>query len=257
MVTLAWYKVEPAIKTMSNTASGSFRFEPIEYREVMMPSWLFKKSGPADVTPTLTNDYGHGAGTMRYKLVAFTPQGVIATPGVEARRRRGSGGLTNRVHRISLRTDDSYLGFMTELYGQPYIWASGGASDRNHQSERLEGADCADLMVYGMRRAGHDIPYTWTGGLSAYTRTLARGTLGREGVYVDKNGDPLPFTRPGDMLLFPRHVGALVEDRGVPGVLDKADIMMHTLFDTPRRQPIADTGYAGTPIEILRWKYAP
>jgi hypothetical protein len=251
---LAWYKVEPTTENMSNTATGSFRYERIQYREVMVRSWLLRASVEADVRPTLTGDHGRGAGTMRYKLSAVTAQGVLTTPGAEARRGRGSGGLSDRVHRVSLRRDDTFLGIMTELYGQPYIWASAGGTARTHQSERLEGADCADLMVYGARRKGYDIPYTWTGGLHPYTRTLARGTPGEDGVYVDAQGKPLAFPRAGDMLLFPRHVGALVEDRGVPGVLDTADIMMHTLFASPREQPIAETGYGNAPIEIVRWK---
>ena len=58
----------------------------------------------------------------------------------------------------------------------------------------------------------------------------------------------------GDMLLFPRHVGALTEDRGEPGVLDTDDIMMHTLFASPQRQRIGNSGYGGYGIEVLRWK---
>lgn len=250
---LVWYKVEPASESMSNTASGSFRYEPIEYREVLMHSWLLRASVHADVRPTLTPDYGQGLGTMRYKLSALAGDAVVSTPGIDARRGHGSGGLDDRVHRVSLRRDDTYLGLMTEMYGQPYIWASAGRTDRTHQSERLEGADCADLMVYGARRKGYEIPYTWTGGLGPFTRTLAKGTLRDDGVYVDERGKPLPFTQPGDLILFPRHIGALAEDQGVPGVLDTSDIMMHTLFTSPREQPIGESGYADMPVQILRW----
>ncbi len=256
--TLSWYKVEPSVETMSNEASGSFRFEPIEYSEVLVPEWAGQGTIAADVKPTLTpyrgDDVPRGIGTMRYRLIAHGPRGDVASSGVEARRGRGSGGLSDRVHRVSLRRDNSYLGYMTEMYGQPYIWASGGTADRKHQSERLEGSDCADLMVYGMRRMGHEIPYTWTGGLHPYARTLSAGEKRQDGVYVDKNGEPIPFPRIGDLILFPRHVGALAEDRGVPGVLDTQDIMMHTLFASPREQAIGETSYAETSIEVLRWK---
>lgn len=254
LVALLWYKVEPTAENLSNTVSGAFRFESIDYRSVLMRSFLLRTSAPADVRPTLTSDRGHGVGTMRYQLRAFTAQGVLSTPGPEAHRGPGSGGLDDTVHRVSLRRDDSFLGVMTEMYGQPYIWASAGVSDRAHQSERLEGADCADLMVYGARRKGYDVPYTWTGGLSRFTVRLAAGRAREDGVYVDDRGRPLPFTRPGDLILFTRHVGALVADHGVPGVLDTADVMMHTLFASPREQPIAESGYAGTPIELVRWR---
>jgi cell wall-associated NlpC family hydrolase len=143
---------------------------------------------------------------------------------------------------------------LTEMYGQPYIRATAGGTDRTHQSERLEGSDCADLMVYGARRTGLDVPYGWTGSLEQHTRVLGKGALADDGVYRDAKGQPVPFTRPGDLVLFPRHVGALVEDRGTIGVLDEADLMFHTLFDSPKRQAIADSGYADNPIKVLRWK---
>ena len=108
-------------------------------------------------------------------------------------------------------------------------------------------------MVYGARRKGLAVPYGYTGSLSRHARTLARGALAADGVYRDGKGQPLPFTAVGDMVLFPRHVGALAEDRGVPGVLDQDDLMVHTLFDSPKQQPIADSGYADNPVEILRW----
>ena len=54
-------------------------------------------------------------------------------------------------------------------------------------------------------------------------------------------------------MLFPRHVGALAEDRGALGVLDDQDLMMHTLFDSPKQQAIADSGYADTPVEVRRF----
>jgi len=258
-VTLSWFKIEPTVDTMSNTESGSFRFEPIDYSDVKVPGWSGRRAVSADVKPTLTpyrgsSKFEHGIGTMRYKLVADTGDGQISSPGIEARRGRGSGGLSHRVHRVSLRRDDTYLGMMTELYGQPYIWASGGATDRKHQSEHLEGADCADLMVYGARRLGYTVSYTWTGGLTDFARVLHKGTLRDDGVYVDRRGEPIPFTAVGDLILFPRHVGALARDRGVKGVLDSADVMMHTLFASPREQAIGDTSYGQMDIEILRWK---
>jgi chromate transporter len=49
-------------------------------------------------------------------------------------------------------------------------------------------------------------------------------------------------------------VGGLVGDRGLAGVLDDQDLMMHTLFDSPKEQPIADSGYADKPVELRRWK---
>ncbi len=139
------------------------------------------------------------------------------------------------------------------MFGQPYIWASAGTSNRTHQSERLEGSDCADFVVYGRRRLGEDRDYTWTGSLPDVTRLLGRGRPDKDGIYVDDKGKALPFTRPGDILLFPRHVGVLVADRGEQGVLDRADIMFHTYFASPQQQPVGDTDYRDAPVELRRW----
>jgi hypothetical protein len=252
--TLRWRKVEPVAQTMSNTETGEFHFETIAYQATPMPAASGRGAIAADVHPTLTPDHGNGVGTMRFQIEVAQGDRTIASAGVEARRGKGSGGLTDDVHRISLRRDDTYLGYLTELYGQPYIWASAGKTDRTHQSERLEGCDCADFVVYGRRRMGKEVAYTWTGALPAVTKLLAAGNRAADGVIRDDHGDPLPFTGVGDLILFPRHVGVLTEDREPLGILDDGDIMMHSLFDTPKEVPIRDSNYADTAIELRRWK---
>jgi hypothetical protein len=101
---------------------------------------------------------------------------------------------------------------------------------------------------------GKRVSYTWTGGLPKITTLVAAGTRGDDGVYRDSAGKPVPFTQAGDLVLFPRHVGALAKDKGTLGVLDDQDIVLHTLFDSPKEQPIADTGYAQYPVEIRRFR---
>jgi len=251
---IAWERVEPASANYSNGDASTFHYEPIEYRTTAIADSANRASLRADVRPTLTPDYGDGVGTMRYRLVARQGERVVASPGPEARRGRASGGLSDAVMRVSIRQDDSFLGYLTEMFGQPYIWASAGTANATHQSERLEGSDCADFVVYGARRMGVDLKYMWTGELPTVTKRLGGGTRSDDGVYRDAKGKPVAYTTAGDLVLFPRHVGVLVEDRGVPGVLDDQDVMMHTLFDSPKRQAIADSGYAHTPVEVRRLK---
>ncbi|MDQ3367607.1 MAG: hypothetical protein M3680_19470 [Myxococcota bacterium] len=254
-VELRWHRIEPAAADLSNGATpAEFHFEAIAYRATAIAGAAGQRSLAADVRPTLTPDHGRGVGTMRYQLVALQGERSITSPGAEARRGTGSGGLSDAVTRVSIRRDDTYLGYLTEMYGQPYVWASAGLSDRRHQSEHLEGSDCADFLVYGARRMGAKHPYTWTGGLPKITKLLAAGARDHDGIYRDARGRPLPFTQPGDLVLFPRHVGALAVDRGELGVLDDQDLMMHTLFDTPKEQAIADSGYADKPVELRRFR---
>ncbi len=249
---IAWNRIEPAQANTTNEDDSGFRFAAIDYRATPIRAGL--GSIPADVRPTLTPDHGNGVGTMRFQIVVTQDEHVIASAGPEAHRGKGSGGLTDDVLRVSIRRDDTYLGFLTEMYGQPYVWASAGLTDATHQSERLEGSDCADFIVYGARRMGAALAYTWTGGLPQVTKLLASGTRGPDGVYRDAKGEPLPFGKVGDLILFPRHVGALAEDRGTIGVLDDQDLIMHTLFDSPKEQPIADSGYADKPAELRRFR---
>jgi hypothetical protein len=249
---LAWMRVEPTQNNISNGDGPTFHYEVIEYATTTIDTR--DAALVADVRPTLTPDHGDGVGTMRYQLVATQGTRTIASPGTEARRGRASGGLTDAVTRVTIRKDDTYLGYLTEMFNQPYIWASAGPTARSHQSEHLEGSDCADFVVYGARRMGADIPYMWTGGLPGVTKLLGGGTRNADGVYRDAKGAPVPYTVAGDMVLFPRHVGVLVEDRGTIGVLDDQDLMMHTLFDSPKTEPIADSGYADRPLEVRRFK---
>jgi hypothetical protein len=36
-------------------------------------------------------------------------------------------------------------------------------------------------------------------------------------------------------------------------VLDDHDLIMHALFDSPKEQALADTGYADEPLELRRF----
>jgi hypothetical protein len=60
--------------------------------------------------------------------------------------------------------------------------------------------------------------------------------------------------RPGDLLLFPRHVGAIVRDEAPLGVLSSSDVLIHTCVAPPIEQPIGETDYAKAPLKVLRWK---
>ena len=118
-IDLAWSRIEPTAANLSNTSSGTFRFEPIEYRATAIDGTANHASLAADVRPTLITDHGDGVGTMRYQLAVTQGITTLTTPGIDARRGRGSGGLTDAVTRVTLRRDDTYLGFLTEMYGQP------------------------------------------------------------------------------------------------------------------------------------------
>jgi len=250
-----WWKVEAAARSVSNT-DPTFHWEPIPYQDVPLPACDDKLVCPADLRATLLGDRG-GLGTMAFKVEVRLGDRVGASPGSERLYR---GGLAADVARVTVRRDDTYLGYLTELFNTPYIWGSAGDPATVHQAERRIGSDCADFVTYGVRRLGHDVPYTSTYGLPKYGRTLFESAgPGPDGVYLAAGtGKPIPVgergLRPGDLLLFPRHVGAFVRDEPPLGVLSTSDVMIHTCWAEPAEQPLASTDYGATSVKVLRWR---
>ena len=254
-IQLRWYKVEPTGDSYNNTAGG-FHWDVIEYREHPLGPWGKKYQMPADAHPVGYPDTHDGLGTMAFKVAVKIGDKVYSSPGKESIFR---GGLSDKVIRVAFRRDDTFLGYLTELFNTPYIWGSAGHPPKKHQAERLIGSDCADFVVYGVRRTGKNVPYrgSWHLPLSAETIVKA-DRIDSNGRYIQKNGKTIPIGKngvhPGDLLLFPGHVGALVEDRKPQGVLDINDVMIHTFWAPPTEEPISKTAYANSAVRVLRWK---
>jgi hypothetical protein len=173
--------------------------------------------------------------------------------------------------RYTVREGDDFIGWLTSFFNVPYLFGSAGKGARA-QAERYYGADCADVLVAALRRAGASLEYTSVAGLidemprvgSVVTITpctttvttgcgasaLRFGTDVRRGDllaldYVD--ADELP--RPWD------HIVAVLEDRGPDGrpdgVLGPDDLMI----DSGDRRgvkvaPLSDQG--NVRIQVLR-----
>lgn len=168
-----------------------------------------------------------GLGVMRLS-VSVTPEGGVArrSAGVEDRRR---GGISEDVFRYTIRGGDDVFGWLTTFFNVPYVFGSAGVGVRS-QAERYIGADCADLIVAALRRAGHrDFAYTSVAGL---IRQLPRasepielspaGSAAASSDYKPAPGDILAIGYIGASSL-PRpwdHVVVLVEDRGPEGEAD-------------------------------------
>jgi hypothetical protein len=254
-IRLRWYKVEPKGDSYNNTAGG-FHWDLIEYQEHPMGSWGQKWQMPADAHPVGYPDTHGGLGTMAFKVEVKIGKKVFSSPGKENIFR---GGLSDEVTRVAFRRDDTFLGYLTELFNTPYIWGSAGYPPEKHQAERLIGSDCADFVVYGVRRTGKNVPYrgSWHLPLSAVAIAKA-DRIDSNGRYIQKNGKPVVIGKDavhlGDLLLFPGHVGALVADRQPEGVLDIKDVMIHTFWAPPTEEPIEKTAYADSAVRVLRWK---
>ncbi|MCU0676899.1 MAG: hypothetical protein MUE69_29435 [Myxococcota bacterium] len=197
----------------------------------------------------------------------------------------GRGGVTTRALRVSVRADDSFLGWLGSYFRVPYVFGSTPA-----QSESYRGIDCADVMVAAQRRvSGRALAYTSVQGLERHAVAVSEPfVLERDGTLRDggTDGTRVPIVlrfgvdvRPGDLLAIdyaddpegqlPRpwdHVGAVLEDRGpeVPGrrgqpptgradgILGADDLVRHMGLRGLVDEPLARHGHVR--LRIWRWR---
>lgn len=265
-VSVRWQRVEPDTlgQSFDNTSPG-FHFDEIPYAETPVLLGLDQWSILADPRPTRLPATEEWVGTMRYKVVVTALGATLATPGAESRTEGGASEAVQRVTYLGAR-DDGYVDTLLGFFNQPYIWGSTGPSDRRHQTELFIGADCADLLTGAYRLwSGRDVPYSYSGAFlpgGAYSgkhgRVVAKA-YSRDDDGVFRNGAGAGLTvgaggtiQVGDVIVMPRHVGVLSEDRAPKGVLDSNDLVIHTLFAEPREEPLLRR-YSEVKA-VFRWK---
>jgi hypothetical protein len=222
-------------------------YDRIEYHETL----LSEEHGPSlavtRARPTHPKVNVHrGLGTMRYKVVVRAPrrgEETLASPGAEA---AGERGISPEVTRVSFRSSDDLVGYLTTYFNVPNVFGSGG-DGRTHQAELYQGADCADVIVGAARQAGARIAYTSVLGLRSHARPVTERLVLSEAGLVHAEGPArgqpvrLRFgteVRVGDIMLIdyqgfadsPRtwdHVAVIAEDRGVKGLFDPQDLVLH------------------------------
>ncbi|MEZ4453770.1 MAG: hypothetical protein R3B09_30220 [Nannocystaceae bacterium] len=164
-----------------------------------------------------------GRGVMRLSAsLQVGDEAPRQTPGI------GPRGVGDDVLRYTFRGGDDLFGWLTTFFNVPYVFGSAGVGARA-QAERYVGADCADLIVAALRRAGRrEQGYTSVAGLIRALRAQS------EPIEI-RAGAPAPAVdyapRPGDVLAIdylnaaelPRpwdHVVVFAVDRGPGGVAD-------------------------------------
>jgi hypothetical protein len=276
-----WFAVEPHGFRASPAANGATSdfYSNVSTEPATFGRWLgydhidYFERPLAATTPIIPatiddDDQVAGLGTLRFKVLVDLPDGRhVASPGAEA---TDTYGITTAVHRVSIRASDDFIGWLTAYLMVPEVFGSAGGG-RNHQTERFDGADCADVMVGALRRMGHALAYTNVAGLPAYTTRVAPSTE------LDDRGmpaSPIPAVRRGDLIRIdyggdlrhhtPRdwdHVAALYEDRSDPagphhgeadGQLDGFDLVIHMGHPHLIIEPLANQ--APATIDVLRWR---
>lgn len=232
-------------------------------------------------TPTITVSHAYatatgldhaGAGSNWYAAEITLADGTtVRTPDGDD---TDSLGLSRGVMRVSFRSGDDYLGWLSTYFNVPNVFGSAGPSDDRHQTERYVGADCADVLVGALRVAGQtDARYTSIAGLEALaTPTTEVLFMNEVGEVLDGDGEPHPLLwgddiAPGDLLVIdyaddpsnqlPRawdHIGALVEDRGdrgPDGLLDGRDVLRHVTALGLDDRPL----WSQSPMRMRIWRW--
>ncbi len=272
---IAWYKVEadPIDDGIyDNTGTMEHAWHPQERQDHparwhwCTPDYLETKTGwgsvwtheVKDAIPTTTTNY-HGLGTMRFAArVTHNNRTVRSLDS----RHQDRAGLKPGLATVRFRRDDTPVGYMTELINVPYVYGSSspGGGHRGHQAERATGVDCADLVVYGWRRAGkRKQGYTWTGGLKSRSKRRVWVTGLKNGQYRTADGRPIEFgaqIRVGDMLLWDRHV-AVIATKDPTGYLTPETEILHTVMESPALVPLREVGFGfdTPPFDIRRARW--
>lgn len=260
----------PGISSFSNAVL----FGPRHGRWIGYDRLEYESAPLAHDAATLTvrnaGDEHGGAGSSWYAADVTLPDGTaLRTPDETTVDRQG---LSPTVLRVSYRSGDDYLGWLSTYFHVTSVFGSNGGTDATHQTDRYTGADCADVLIGGLRASGmRAVRYTSVAGIHEYA-VAQSGVLRVEedgGVRAPDGAVALRWgsdVRPGDLVTIdyaedggnslPRawdHIGALVADANGDGVLDGSDTLRHEgsrgLTDTPLR-------HAGAMRVVLwRWRH--
>jgi hypothetical protein len=247
-------------------------YDELRYFETVVAPWAegpTARRRPASARPPrAAEDLFDGLGTMRHRVEVRLAGGrTLATPGAIA---VDQFGILPAVFRVSLRRDDTFVGFLTSYFLVPEVFGSAGPG-ANHQTERFTGADCADVLTGALRRLGHDrVWHTHVAGLTKYARVVSGP------VQLDDQGapaTPIAGVQVGDLIrirygtererLTRRgwdHVAVLYEDRSDPngphqggpdGRLDGFDVVVHMGHPRLEVEPLERQTPAR--VDVLRW----
>jgi len=217
-------------------------YDTLEYAEHALPhtrpALTLTRVSPTD--PVLARN--GGLGTMRFKVDVTAADGRRwESPGAAATSR---GGIRGTVRRVSFRSGDGLVGHLTSFFNVPNVFGSAGTG-RRHQTDRHQGADCADVIVGAARKAGARVPYTSVSGLGRHTRPRSGVLRIVDGGTRDTDDAEVVLrwgedVRAGDLVLIKYgvdftgrtwdHIAVLADDRGRPGVFDAADEVLHMGF---------------------------
>jgi hypothetical protein len=160
-----------------------------------------------------------GCGAIRLKARAEINHHIRETPAIEIRRFAGSG----------------FRAAIMEQFGLPYLFGSGEMRDgTNTGPETGWGADCANFVVYALRRQGRQIPWSNPKQLKKYLEPVAQSIGAGEAKFSEEE------IVTGLVIHFGSHVVVVMEDKPPIGLLDRSDLVAHQLEGAPEMLSLGD-----------------
>jgi hypothetical protein len=151
-------------------------------------------------------------GSVRLRARAVVDGKVRETSMMELRRFVGSG----------------FRAAVTEQFGLPYLFGSGKLSEASNTGPETNlGADCANFVVYALRRQGQRIPWSDPKRLRQHLDYIARSAIAGIPRITEED------LQRGTIVHLGTHVAAVIEDRNPLGVLDGNDLVAHQLPAAP------------------------
>ena len=211
---IEWIAITPEYARCNLTAN---RADEIGFASGAPPRPRWREIRSPVKSRTLSLGVAHGAtaadfGAMRVKARVEIGGHIRETAAIEIRRFAGAG----------------FRAAITEQFGLPYLFGSGELSDGDNTGpETGFGADCANFVVYALRRQGRLVPWSNPKQLRKYLEPLAQNARAGE---ARINGDDIAA---GLIVHLGSHVAAVMEDRPPLGVLDRGDLVAHQLEGVP------------------------
>lgn len=210
-----WVLYKPVHREYDNLKNGAYTISEIEYQVKPLRNNITDKIS-LKLSP---GTYTIGISNSDTALSTFEPL-----------------HLTRKdVIQIVVREEDSYLGYLTELIGLPFVLPPKSLGAFGYQTDLRVGTDCAELAIYGARRMGKNIPYCGPRGLLEYveiTNELKNGTIIHYGYQVS----------------------VLYEDGGIRGKLDNEDLLIHAYQDKVAIEKLGDIELSKKEFKLYKWK---
>jgi hypothetical protein len=151
-------------------------------------------------------------GSLRLRARAVVDGKIRETPVLELRRFVGTG----------------FRAAISEQFGLPYLFGSGELSeDSDTGPETNLGADCANFVVYALRRQGQRVRWSDPKQLRRQLDLIVRSaTPGGAKITAED-------LQRGAIVHLGTHVAAIMEDRQPVGILDENDLVAHQLRGAP------------------------